>query len=177
MLVFDKSGSMRGDPLVKAKAGAGAFLDSLGDRDQVSLLFFDSTVAEPGDPVTLGGGGRDALKASVNGTLADGGTALYDAVNVAFQAESKRATATPGTIHAVVVMTDGNDEDSALQLDALRATLGKNAEAPVKVFTIGYGAGADPSALKAIAETGKGSFSAGDQGDIDAVFRDMAAFF
>src|SRR5262249_49390756 len=43
-LVFDKSGSMNGDPMAQAKAGAKAFLESLGDRDEVSLMFFDSAI-------------------------------------------------------------------------------------------------------------------------------------
>jgi Ca-activated chloride channel family protein len=44
VLAFDKSGSMAGEALEQAKAGAKAFLATLDARDQVTLLFFDGTV-------------------------------------------------------------------------------------------------------------------------------------
>ncbi|MEQ1502898.1 MAG: VWA domain-containing protein [Myxococcota bacterium] len=177
VLVLDKSGSMRGDPLVEAKRGAGTFLTTLGDRDTVSLLFFDSQVAEPTPPVALGGGGRDAMTARIDGAIASGGTALYDAVGAAFRTASVRALAEPGRIHAVVVMTDGRDEHSTTRLDQLLGALATDDEAPVKVFTIAYGASADPTVLGQIADAGKGASATGDPTDIAAVFVDMAAFF
>lgn len=176
-LVFDKSGSMRGQPLVKAKEGAGAFLDSLGERDAVSLLFFDSAVAPPTAPQPLGEGGREALQQRVDGALASGGTALYDAVLSAWEAAAQRAAKDPGRIHAVVVMTDGRDENSRHALEEVKGRLNGASESTVKVFTIAYGSQADPTVLSAIAEAGRGSFSKGEQDDIGAVFRDMAAFF
>lgn len=176
-LIFDKSGSMRGNPLLKAKEGAGAFLDSLGDRDEVALLFFDDAVAPPPEPVLLGGGGRERLKGSVDGAIASGGTALYDAVIAAYDAAASRAAAEPATIHAVVVMTDGRDENSRQNLEAVKARLSSSSEGAVKVFTIAYGDGADPAVLGAIAESGRGGTARGGQGDITGVFRDMAAFF
>lgn len=176
-LVFDKSGSMRGAPLAKAKEGAGAFLDSLGDRDEVSLVFFDDTVQLVPEPVPLADGGRAQLKGVVDGAIASGGTALYDAVIAAYDATASRAAAEPATIHAVVVMTDGRDENSLQNLLAVKARLAASAEGAVKVFTIAYGDGADPAVLTDIAEAGRGSTAKGGQGDITGVFRDMAAFF
>jgi len=176
-LVFDKSGSMQGPPLAEAKVAAQAFLDDLGDRDEVSLLFFDNRVADPETPAPLGGGGREAQKQRIEGALAEGGTALYDAIDVAYDAAAARAEKDPSRIHAIVVMTDGRDASSRRKLEELTADLGKHPEAPVKVFTIGYGDQADPTILAAIAEAGKGSTATGSLADIRAVFSDMAAFF
>lgn len=176
-LVFDKSGSMRGDPLARAKEGASAFLADLGERDAVSLLFFDDQVGAPSAPVPLAGGGRQALDATVQSAIASGGTALYDAVMSAHAAATERARQAPGTIHAIVVMTDGRDEHSKQTLDAVKRQLGTDSESAVKVFTIAYGEGADPTVLTAISDAGRGGFSRGGQGDIRSVFRDMAAFF
>jgi Ca-activated chloride channel family protein len=175
VLVFDKSGSMKGAPLVEAKRGANAFLSELGDRDTVSLLFFDSVVHAPGAPQLLGPG-RAALSATLDGTLASGGTALYDAVRRAHEEAMLRAAAEPGRIHAVVVLTDGRDENSRTTLEVLQRQLAGDAEAPVKIFTIAYGQ-ADPAVLAAIAEAGKGATAKGDPADIASVFLDMAAFF
>ena len=54
VLVFDKSGSMQGQPLAEAKGGAKAFLEGLQPRDEVTLLFFDSQVYPPFGPVKVG---------------------------------------------------------------------------------------------------------------------------
>ena len=174
-LVFDKSGSMGGRPLTQAKAGARAFLDGLGPRDTVSLLFFDSQLYPVLGPRS--GAERATLAAEIDGTSAGGGTALYDAVIAAYDAAMQRARAAPGQIHALVVMTDGQDERSRASLEAVKHKLAGEEEAPVKVFTIAYGRQAAGGPLAAIAEAGRGSASAGSVDDIVQVYRDIASFF
>lgn len=177
VLVFDKSGSMRGRPLDEAKAGAKKFLDALSDRDTVSLAFFDTAASPPSEPVALGNGGREALAARIDGALADGGTALYDALGGAYTFANGRATAEPGRIHAVVVLTDGRDENSTQPLQAVDAQLRASSEGKVLVFTIGYGPKADGAVLAQLAEAGRGATALGEVDDIASVFLDMAAFF
>ena len=70
-------------------------------------------------------------------------------------------------------MTDGKDENSRLSLDALARRFG---DEEVKVFTIGYGAGADNQLLGSLAEAAHGAHEAGGVADIVAVFEDMGAF-
>jgi Ca-activated chloride channel family protein len=177
VLVFDKSGSMHGEPLRSAKEGAVSFLKTLGDRDRVSLLLFDSNVYTATEPLLLGGG-RDALISRIQGATASGGTSLYDATIAGYESAKRRASAAPDQIYAVVVMTDGRDEGSSASLNQVKRTLNSSDElASIKVFTIAYGADADPKILAEIAESGKGSTAKGDPASILAVFQDMAAFF
>jgi Ca-activated chloride channel family protein len=176
-LVFDKSGSMGGKPLAQAKSGAKAFVDALGDRDQVSLLLFDSTLYPPIGPMALGAN-RKNLADRIDGVIASGGTALYDATAAAFQTANERAKSEPGRIHAVVVMTDGKDENSTMTLDVLENKLkSEGGETPVKVFTIAYGEQAGGEVLAHIAEAAKGSSAKGSVETIVQVYRDMASFF
>ena len=178
VLVFDKSGSMRGEPLKSAKEGAVSFLKNLGDRDQVSLLLFDNNVYTATEPKALGNGGREELITRIQGATADGGTAMYDAAIAAFKGSQARANVATNQIHAIVVMTDGKDESSSATLDQVKQVLNVSDElASIKVFTIAYGAGADPTVLAEIAEAGKGSTAKGDTASILSVFQDMAAFF
>jgi Ca-activated chloride channel homolog len=178
VLVFDKSGSMRGEPLKSAKEGAVSFLKNLGDRDQVSLLLFDNNVYTATEPRALGNGGREELITRIQGATADGGTALYDATIAGFKGSQKRAAVATNQIHAIVVMTDGKDESSSATLDQVKQVLNVSDElASIKVFTIAYGIGADPTILAEIAEAGKGSTAKGDTASILSVFQDMAAFF
>ena len=178
IVVFDISGSMRGKPLAEAKSGAKAFLSTLHARDDATLIFFNGNVFSPFGPKKVGTS-RAELDAKIDGQIADGKTALYDAVAKALELAQGRAEKAPGIIHAVVVMTDGRDEGSTLALPGLTSRLGGSTEAAsdVKVFTIAYGEGADPTVLATIAEAAKGTSSKGDTATIADVFRDLAAFF
>jgi Ca-activated chloride channel homolog len=173
-LVFDKSGSMMGDPLTAAKAGAKAFLASLDPRDRVTLVFFDSEVYPPIGPLEAGKH-RAELEQRIDGVIADGGTALYDAIGAASAAIEKQAK-TSKRIHALVVMTDGKDEGSTATVDAVEKLLGSETS-HVNLFTIAYGAQAEASVLEHLAEVAHGSFARGDVGSIIEVYRDMASFF
>ena len=178
VMVFDTSGSMNGKPLEEAKTGAKAFLGTLHDRDDVSMIFFNTSVFPTLGPKKLGPN-RGDFTTRIDGQIANGRTALYDAVAQAYGEASKRAEKAPGVIHAVVVMTDGRDEGSTLSLSDLNKKLGSTSgeSASVKVFTIAYGDGADPKILEQIAEAAKGMSTKGNTTTIVDVFKDMAAFF
>jgi Ca-activated chloride channel family protein len=174
-LVLDKSGSMNGRPLDEAKAGATAFLRSLGDGDEVSLSFFDNRIYPPVGPMRLGTG-RAELLARVDGLVAGGGTSLYDATAAAYRDALQRAQRDPDKIHALVVMTDGRDESSRMGLEQLTGSLAREG-APVKVFTIAYGSEADPLVLGRIAEAAQGTSYRGSAETIVQVYQEVAAFF
>ena len=176
VFVFDKSGSMRGKPLDEAKRGAKSFFDNLTDGDEATLLFFDGKIYPAFGPLKLGGGGRAQLQQRLDGVTADGGTALYEAVGTAYALLRERAAKNPMRTHAIVVMTDGNDENSKLTLPELKKQFPAD-EATIKVFTIAYGTEANPKALEEIAEAAKGSSVKGSVDTINQVYADMAAFF
>jgi len=176
-LIFDKSGSMRGQPLSEAKTGAKAFLDSLQGRDQVGIEFFDSQIYPLVGPLNMAEAKADLVQ-RIEGVTADGGTALYDAVSAAYKEMRVRADKDEGRIHALVVMTDGKDESSRLLLQELKAEFpSETQEATVKVFTIAYGSAASGQILSQIAEAGEGSHSEGTVQNIVQVYRDIASFF
>ncbi len=178
ILAFDKSGSMRGRPLQEAKNGARTFLGTLGDKDEATLMFFDAQVYPFVGPLVLGPDGRQQLLQRLDGVTADGGTSLYEAIAKAYDTEAKRATAEPNRIHAVVVMTDGKDENSSIPLEAVTSRFpAEKDEAPVKVFTIAYGDQAEASVLQTIAEAAKGYSAKGNVETIRDVYLDMASFF
>jgi Ca-activated chloride channel homolog len=176
VFIFDKSGSMHGKPLQEAKEGAKAFLSHLGDQDTATLIFFDHVVHPPIGPVQIGRG-RDELLARIDGAVASGGTALYDAIASGRKLALERAAKRPGRIHAVVVMTDGKDESSKASLAAVKSTLGGEGGDEVRLFTIAYGQAADPRVLDQLAEAAKGASAKGTSENIVQVYQDVAAFF
>src|SRR5262249_53510979 len=86
VLAVDVSGSMNEHgKIAAARDGAAAFVSSLGDRDDVALVTFNSRVtwAMPAAPV---GKSRQQIGGIIGGLFADGGTALYDAVDQSYRA-------------------------------------------------------------------------------------------
>jgi Ca-activated chloride channel family protein len=179
LFVFDRSGSMKGEPLEQAKQGARDFLEMLDDRDRVSILMFNHQVHGRVAALEPVGPKRRALVKQVENTFADGGTALYDAIAAAHQKLERQALADPRRIFALVVLSDGVDESSRTKLEDLQRQITPSAEmgAVVRLFTIAYGASADPKVLQAIADAGGGAFFSGDPATIRQVYRDLAAFF
>ena len=178
--VLDTSGSMKGDPLAQAKAGARVFLETLSPGDSVRLQFFSGRVRWLSESYEGLGSARPKAIAAVEEVFAEGGTALYQAV---LDAAKPAPNAPKDAIRAVVVLTDGKDTDSRVKLDDLLAALrkgsgsGEETEGGTRVFTIGYGSGADPAVLKLIAEAGGGAFLAGTPKNIKNVYAELASFF
>jgi Ca-activated chloride channel family protein len=176
LIVFDRSGSMSGNPMNEAKAGARAFLDALGDRDSLQIMFFDHQVPEPTAPQPLARA-RATLRKQIDNVFANGGTALYDAIGAGYDVMLARSRAEPGRIHALVVMTDGQDTDSKkYTLESLARRFSPE-NAPVKIFTIAYGAEADIGVLDRIAQAGQGTSARGSAETIVGIYRDLSAFF
>jgi Ca-activated chloride channel homolog len=175
MIVFDRSGSMDGEPMNEAKAGAKAFVQGLTDRDSLAITFFDNNVPEPPEPELLSTA-RPQLLSQIDGVFAEGGTALYDAIAKTYAMMLARARKDPTKIHAIVVMTDGKDESSVMSLDQLNGTFGTES-APVKIFTIAYGNDADPAILGTIAHAAQGTSVKGSAQTIVEIYRDLSAFF
>lgn len=173
MLVFDRSGSMAGAPLEGARAGLTQFLGSLQSTDLAQLLTFSNDIDTPTSPSAPG-----TLVPRVRGVFAEGGTALYDAVDRARTLVESAARQDRSHIHAIVVLTDGEDRNSTLNLPTLLSRLATaESGSPVRIFTIGYGPEANEAVLRQIATRTGGAYYHGDVGNIRAVYDEIGSFF
>ena len=179
LLVVDTSGSMNEENrLVQAKKGLDTFFREVGSQDSVGLTIFSDRI-QPLIDVQPFDQNEDRLRQTVSNLIADGGTAVYDATIDGF--ETVRADATAERINAVVVLTDGEDTDSAADaeeaVEAVRAQ--GDSDNQVRVFTIAYSAGAAGAAeaLAAISEASGGQAYEGDTEDIESVYRSISSFF
>ncbi|MEZ5237542.1 MAG: VWA domain-containing protein [Microthrixaceae bacterium] len=136
-------------------------------------------------PIERVGDNRERLRTEVASLIPLNGTPLYEVVG-----DSHAQMVTdydPALINAVVVLTDGvNDDgepgDDAGELDALLEELGRTSEGenatPVRVFTIAYGSDADTSALEQISEaTNATAYTASDATTIGEVFTAVVSNF
>jgi len=174
-LVVDTSGSMRDEKLAQAQEALRIFLGQIkGEQERVGLIEFASRV---NTVVTLDelGRSRTALELAVDGLQAEGDTALLDAVFVA-QQQLKELGDTE-RINAVVVMTDGRENNSWIDLRNLVQELRKDSGVPVVVFAIAYGQDADMEVLRIIAESTGGQVREGDLETIEDLYKILSTYF
>src|SRR5271166_5316728 len=177
-LVIDTSGSMSEDEKIQnAKAGALEFLSLLGDFDTFSLIPFNSQIFPTGKNMPLKDY-RTRIKQSVEGLYANGGTALYDAISLAYDQLVSDQALNEKKIAAIVVLTDGEDTDSKTSLAELISKIKFDSEAhTIRVFTIAYGHDANQDILKQIADATQAKSYVGTPQNIRSVFKDISTFF
>ncbi|MEU4877327.1 substrate-binding domain-containing protein [Streptomyces sp. NPDC021608] len=105
----------------------------------------------------------ELLTANVENLTAEGATGLNDTLDAALKA--MRAHYDPRAINAIVLLTDGFNEDGdSLSDAALEREIKDPSQQRIRIFTIAYGSEADPkdkqgsSALKEIAKDGGGKY-------------------
>jgi len=194
MLVIDVSGSM-GDQagggstkLDLAKQAAVQALNQFGPNDQVGLRIFSTGISPrpPTDyldlvPIGPVSAQREQLAAKIQSLVPTSGTPLYTTA-VASYNDLKR-TFDPAKINAVVLLTDGKNEDPRNNdLDATLAALRAGSEGvsatPVRLFTIAYGHDADKNVLRQMSEaTNAASYDASDPQTINNVFTNVISNF
>lgn len=186
LLVLDVSGSMGQSAgggntrLELAQAAAAHGLAQLSDTDEVGLwafpdegrVYWQYRAIEPLGPQ------RNEMTSRIQQLIPAGGTPLYAVTRKA--SEEVRKTSRADTINAIVVMTDGKNENpDDADLDGLVRQLGEQAsEGGIRVFTIAYGEDADLDSLKRISEASRAAaYDATDPLTIDAVFTNVLSNF
>jgi VWFA-related protein len=150
VLALDSSGSMRTAAPLVMEAARG-FVHALRDKDALAVLMFADKSTLMQDLSTT----RDLSLEAIDQYKAIGGTALYDAMADSFvrlmREEGRRA---------VVVVTDGRDEDnpgtgpgSVRKFDDV---LRLQKESGAVVFGVGVGAKVDRTPLEALAKVSGG---------------------
>ena len=179
VIVVDSSGSMEGNKLPAVQNTLRFYLEQLGPKERIALIDFDSEIRPP---VVVDGTsqGRDRGMQFINGLQAGGGTRLYDAALNArnWLQQNRRDDA----INAVVILTDGEDSGSQINLGNLQQQLqtsGFESDERIAFFTVGYGKEGEfnPTILQQIAEANGGYYRKGDPATISSLMSDMQMEF
>lgn len=168
LAVFDVSGSMKeriGNTtrVALTQQAAGIALAALPKSTRLGLWIFSDGIG-PGDvdyrelaPFgLLTDAGHRAQVAAAAAHLADdvgGGTGLYNTIWAAYQ--KAKASYDGNRLNAVVILTDGRDQDTiGISLAQLEANLRAHADPdrPVAITTIGIGPDVDSKALSEISQ-------------------------
>lgn len=181
LLVIDTSGSMNDEirgtaesKLARLKQAEAELFSEFTGSDRVGLWKFSDAEDLGGDkdyrelvPIgpyqeKLTGGARQKLLAENFRALeAEGATGLYDTLDAATAA--MREEYDPKAINAIVLLTDGRNEDhGSLSKETLLEHIRDTSRPQVRIFTIAYGSEADEldqkgrTVLQEIADAGSG---------------------
>jgi Ca-activated chloride channel homolog len=176
-ILLDLSGSMR-KKIEQVNKAALAFMMASNPQDEVFLIGFSDETDLLQDYTS----DIDEIKDALDNIVVSGGTAAYDAIYLGVQ----KAQTGSKPKKAVVVITDGNDQDSYYKLDEL---LAKVQESDVQIFCIGL---LDPiskrglfrkseeekardALIKISEETGGKAFFPGQVDDIHGIVSEIAS--
>jgi Ca-activated chloride channel family protein len=173
VMILDVSGSMDGNKIRNMRQAAIQFVEQMGDDDFITIVAFSS------QPIVLihhqqVGPAREEAIRTIETMEAGGDTALYDAIGLG--ANSIANTTSPQTSNAMVVLTDGLDNNS-FQYTFDQYLIETATANDTTVFTIAYGDDADQEVLAELASRANGNFYLGTEASIAAIYEEMSAAF
>ncbi len=153
-LVLDRSGSMTGEKIAKAKESAILAVQRLDSRDILSFITYDTTVSVliPATRVS----DKEALIETIRSIRPGNTTALFAGVSKG--AAEVRKFRSEGYVNRVILLSDGlanAGPSSPEELGALGLSLLKEG---ISVTTIGLGADFNSNLMTALAEKSDGAF-------------------
>lgn len=166
MILLDGSGSMNdrvsGATFSYIGGAQSAALVSIGllrPTDRLAInVFADESMVQVRAMAALGGDAN--LSDTINGIAAAGGTPLYDSVWATYQ--QMQAQAEPGRINAIVLLSDGKNENPGGAIKSMKALAekisgsigehGANKAGQVMIFPMSYGKNAPIEDLRMLAE-------------------------
>lgn len=171
-LVIDVSGSMEGEKIEQARTAAQRFLDLLPPQNQITLITFNDQIMQQNELAPFEQV-ESTVRGQIDAIVANGGTALYDAVAAAAQILNQGEG---NRIRAIVVLSDGQDTGSQTNLNAL-TQIDRGEQNPLLIFPVAYGDDADISALNTIARTSSTKVITGDETGIRQLFELLSSYF
>ena len=177
MLVVDTSGSMQGDKITNVKQALRIFVEQIqNDQERVGMVLFSSQVYGTLQPRELRTN-RQSLYSTIDSIQAGGNTALLDGVRVAYN--QLQTLNDKDRINAIVVMTDGLENNSSISLSRLTDYMRSSNQtgAPVAVFAIAYGKDADYKTLKSLADSTGGQVREGSLETIRQLYKILSTYF
>ncbi|PHV64379.1 extracellular solute-binding protein [Cyanobacterium aponinum AL20118] len=178
-VVVDISGSMRGQKITAVQNTLLNYINNLGSKEEIAIITFSDQI---NPPVIIKGTpeGKNQGIQYISSLQARGGTKLYD--SALYARDWLRQNLKPNSINAVLILTDGEDSGSGINLQQLEQELQKsgfNSDERIAFFTVGYGNDGEfnAQALEEIAKINAGYYRKGDPNTIDLVMKNLQLEF
>jgi len=167
-IVLDRSGSMDGEKMARAKEAASMAVSMLDARDIVSIVTYSDTVSVlvPATRVS----DRNYIQAKIESVFADGSTALFAGVSKGADEVSKFLE--QNSVNRVILLSDGLANigpDSPRALGSLGESLKRTG---ISVTTIGLGLGYNEDLMVQLAQQSDGNHAfVENYNDLTRIFR------
>lgn len=166
VLAIDASGSMKKWADI-AKGAARSFVDAIRPQDALGVVMF----ADRAELVVDLGTGREKAHAAIAAYQAKGGTALYDALGESLERLKKMEGR-----RAIVVVTDGRDEDNPGtgpgSVRTFQQVLDAAGSVDAVIYGIGVGEGVDRRVLTTLAAgSGGEAYFSDDVAQLETEYR------
>ena len=156
-VVFDRSGSMSGAKIEKARQAAAMVVDKLSDDDVFSLVIYDNEASVLVEPQRIGNrDNRDTLKARIHRIEPGGSTALH--AGVVLGAKQLRQRLDKERVNRVILLSDGLANVGPSKTSDL-TTLGRELRSDgISVSTVGLGDDYNEDLMTALAEASNANY-------------------
>ena len=152
-IVLDRSGSMQGEKIAKAREAAGMVVDRLNPDDIISVVAYDSgvTVLVPATKAV----DKESIRGAIRGIEANASTALFAGVSMG--AAEVRKFLAKDRVNRIILLSDGQANVGP----SAPGTLGELGAALIRegisVTTIGLGADYNEDLMTALAQKSDGN--------------------
>src|SRR3954462_9224081 len=156
-IVLDRSGSMEGAKIEKARQAAAMAIDKLGDDDVFSLVTYDNETDLLIPPERIGGNvHREEMKAQIHRIQPGGSTALH--AGVVLGARQVRRLFEKERVNRVILLSDGLANVGPSSTSDL-ARLGRELRGDgIAVSTVGLGDDYNEDLMTALAESSNANY-------------------
>jgi len=139
---------INGPKIDQAKKSAASFIDNNGWKtvDKMGIVSFSTSDTTDQTLLMLGDSNKTILKNKMNALVANGSTAIGDAIYAA-TAELSSSRVSAGEYKFQVLLSDGQSNSGSNAITAATDAASKN----IKVYTIGFGSDSDEATLENIA--------------------------
>jgi Ca-activated chloride channel family protein len=167
-LVLDRSSSMAGDKLEKAKEAALMVVDRLQPEDVFSLVTYDSAV-EILVPATKAAA-RDAIREQISALTPRGSTALFAGVSHGLEELAKNLS--PSRVNRMILLSDGQANVGPRSPNELGRLGEIAARQGISITTIGLGLGYNEDLMTQLAVRSDGNHAFAENAvDLAAIFQ------
>jgi Ca-activated chloride channel family protein len=156
-IVLDRSGSMSGAKIEKARQAAAMAVDKLSDDDVFSLVIYDNETSVLIEPQRIGGrDNRETLKQRIHRIEPGGGTALH--AGVVLGAKQVRQRFEKERVNRVILLSDGLANVGPSKTSDLTALGRELRHDGLSVSTVGLGDDYNEDLMTALAEASNANY-------------------
>lgn len=156
VVVLDRSGSMAGDRISKARSAVLGLIDQLSPKDRLGLVIFDNQAERLIQLEAANAANKERWRAQVDSIGPGGGTNLSEGLDQALSLlEGGRSD---GRFGRLLLLSDGEANEGDITTEGLRARGQRAARGERVLSTIGVGDGFNENLMAQVADAGTGNF-------------------